>query len=136
MRVAPARSTMRLDASRQQLQRQAEAVIEKVLGQLPDPLRSAAEECVIEPLFLRDCLKEGEPLDEDLLGLFEGCSRADGLPESPMDLPRIRLFLDSLWDFASQDLAIYRQEVRITLLHELGHYLGLEEDEVAALGLS
>jgi len=25
--------------------------------------------------------------------------------------------------------------VRITFLHELGHYLGLEEDEVAALGL-
>jgi predicted Zn-dependent protease with MMP-like domain len=29
----------------------------------------------------------------------------------------------------------FREEIRITLLHELGHYLGLNEAEVAALGL-
>lgn len=29
---------------------------------------------------------------------------------------------------------MYRDEVRIMLLHELGHYLGLDEEQVAALG--
>ena len=28
----------------------------------------------------------------------------------------------------------FREEVRITYLHELGHYLGLEEDEIEARG--
>jgi len=31
---------------------------------------------------------------------------------------------------------MYRDEVRITLLHELGHFLGLDEDQAAALGLA
>ena len=31
---------------------------------------------------------------------------------------------------------VSRDEVRITLLHELGHYLGLDEDQVTALGLA
>lgn len=31
---------------------------------------------------------------------------------------------------------MYRDEVRITLLHEPGHYLGLNEEQVAALGLA
>ena len=45
------------------------------------------------------------------------------------------LYLESLWDFAEGDAEIFRDEVRITYLHELGHYLGWGEDEVAARGL-
>jgi predicted Zn-dependent protease with MMP-like domain len=52
------------------------------------------------------------------------------------DMPRIRLFLDNLWDYAEHDRETYREEVRITLLHELGHYLGLDEAAVTALGLA
>jgi predicted Zn-dependent protease with MMP-like domain len=51
-------------------------------------------------------------------------------------MPRIRLFLDNLWDDCNGDLPTYRDEVRITFLHELGHYLGLDEDQVAELGLA
>jgi predicted Zn-dependent protease with MMP-like domain len=75
-------------------------------------------------------------LDPDLLGLFEGNARCDPLPESPDEMPRIRLFLDNLWDDCNGDLQTYRDEVRITFLHELGHYLGLDEDQVAELGLA
>jgi predicted Zn-dependent protease with MMP-like domain len=30
---------------------------------------------------------------------------------------------------------VFRDEVRLTYLHELGHYLGWDEDELAARGL-
>ncbi|MBL9177132.1 MAG: metallopeptidase family protein [Verrucomicrobiaceae bacterium] len=39
-----------------------------------------------------------------------------------------------MWDDCDGDLKMYRDEVRIMLLHELGHYLGLDEEQVAALG--
>ena len=52
------------------------------------------------------------------------------------DFPRIRLFLDNLWDFSGEDMAAFREEVKTTLLHELGHYLGLDEDQVEALRLA
>jgi predicted Zn-dependent protease with MMP-like domain len=50
-------------------------------------------------------------------------------------MPRIRLFLDSLWESVEQDEETFRHEVRITFLHELGHYLGWEEEEIEAYGL-
>jgi len=41
----------------------------------------------------------------------------------------------NLWDFAEGDAEAFREEVRLTYLHELGHFLGWDEDQVAARGL-
>ena len=49
--------------------------------------------------------------------------------------PQIILVLENLWDFSDGDEAIYREEIRITLLHELGHYLGLDELDLEDRGL-
>ena len=54
-------------------------------------------------------------------------------PDAPT--PRIRLWLANLWDFAENDEAIFRAEVRTTLLHEIGHVLGWDEHEVEKRGL-
>lgn len=114
----------------------ARQVTREVLRKLPDNLREEAKACVIEFDLVSECIADDPELDQDLLGLFEGCSRLDGTPETPQDLPRIRLFLDNLWDHADGDVDAFREELRITLLHELGHYLGLDEEQVAALGLA
>lgn len=111
-------------------------VTRDVLRKLPNNLREEAKACVIEFDLVSECIADDPELDPDLLGLFEGCSRLDGTPETPQDLPRIRLFLDNLWDEAEGDVNVFREELRITLLHELGHYLGLDEEQVAALGLA
>jgi predicted Zn-dependent protease with MMP-like domain len=44
----------------------------------------------------------------------------------------IELFLENLWDFADGDHKVFCDEVRITYLHELGHFLGWDEDDLAA----
>ena len=120
---------------RQRISRQsmlAQRMVDQTLRGLPADLREAAKPCTIEL-----CSTPDENLgDDDLLGLFEGCSRADGEPQEPHELPRIRLYLDNLWDAAEGDPNIFLDEVRITLLHELGHYLGFDEDQVEALGLA
>ena len=100
--------------------------ITRVLSMLPANLRAEADQCVIE---LCDA-------EADLLGLFEGLARHEGTPQSPDDLPRIRLFIATIWDYTDRDPQAFREEIRITLLHELGHYLGLDEAQVAALGLA
>jgi predicted Zn-dependent protease with MMP-like domain len=41
----------------------------------------------------------------------------------------------NLWNFAERNEVVFRKEVRTTLLHELGHYLGLDEDELIERGL-
>lgn len=74
-----------------------------------------------------------DELDGDELGLFEGPSAMEE-PEAG-EMPRIRLFLANLWDWVEAEEQDYRDEVGTTFLHELGHYLGWDEDEVAKRGL-
>jgi predicted Zn-dependent protease with MMP-like domain len=106
----------------------AQRVVAQVLRRLPSDLAEAAQACVIE-------LSRERLDDEDLLGLFEGNARNDPDPQSVHELPRITLFLDALWDYTDRDVPSFREEVKTTLLHELGHYLGLDEAQVEALGL-
>ncbi len=80
--------------------------------------------------------EEDPPLDpEQLLGLFVGvplgepCNLGPG-GELP---PRIYLFKRNLERFAS-DEADLDEQIRMTLYHELGHYLGMDEDELEKLG--
>jgi predicted Zn-dependent protease with MMP-like domain len=71
-------------------------------------------------------LEEG--VSADTLGLFEGPAFAE---ESGLELPaRMTLFLFVIWDEAGRSERAFQQEARTTLLHELGHYLGLNEDEL------
>jgi predicted Zn-dependent protease with MMP-like domain len=117
------------------LQQAAEAEVCRVISGLPDELRAAAETCPVR-IFRRPTPEQERELGDDLLGLFEGCSRLEPRPDGPMDLPCITLFLENLWDEADEDEAQFVEEVRITLLHELGHYLGWDENQVEQMGLS
>ena len=120
----------------ERLEELAQRVVRATMHHLPERIKTAVRPCRIELEWIDDCLAAGEDLPgDDLLGLFEGASLSDPMPDDLDSLPRIRLFLDSLWDYAEGDPEIFRQEVRITLLHELGHYLGLNEDQVANMGL-
>lgn len=108
------------------LQAAAQEEVEALLRSLPAPLRARAREVpvVFEPWPSQAVLDEG--FEPDILGLFVGhdhaASNDDPLP------PEILLFLASLWDYAGGDTEAYRNEVRRTMMHELGHYLGLDED--------
>ncbi len=123
----PRSSTQELMATR---------VIDHVLASLPKDLAEEAAKCAIELCTMNKCARDEPGLEDDLLGLFEGHARHDPEPQSAEELPRIRLFLDNLWEFANADPRIFKAEVRTTLLHELGHFLGLDEDGVEALGLA
>lgn len=114
----------------------ATEIVSLTLAGLPEQIQIAAKACVIEPVFMRDFPVCEEPIEDDLLGLFQGISLEEGSPETSSQLPRIRLFLDNLWDYAEEDLGVFREEVRVTFLHELGHYLGFDEEQVAQLGLA
>lgn len=71
--------------------------------------------------------------EADLLGMYVGdpvgTAEVSGAPR------QILLFLENLWDFAEGDPTVYQEEVRITYIHEFGHFLGLDEDELAERGL-
>ena len=76
-----------------------------------------------------------EGFEPDILGLFTGSPYGTELAQDQPAPPEILLYLESLWDYAEGDPAAFREETRLTYLHELGHYLGWDENELAARGL-
>jgi len=115
------------------LQTLALAEVEATLVALPKPLRERAEKLPVTFERQPNAGLQADGIEADTLGLFTGPEFADE-GQVPMP-PQIILFLENLWDFAEGDEEIFREEVRTTFLHELGHYLGLDEDELTERGL-
>ena len=113
----------------------AQGEVEATLNDLPAELQAAARPLpiVYEPRPNRALTDDG--LAPDTLGLFVGEPHAheeDGRGGLPA---QIILFLENLWDFAEADEEIFLDEVNVTFMHELGHYLGLNEDDLEDRGL-
>ncbi len=115
--------------------RLAEAEIRGTLNALPVELLQRLEDLpvLLEERPSRQLVKEGWP--DDLLGLFDGPSYGERSADVSPLVPTVTLFLENLRDEAADDPARFRREVRTTLLHEIGHYLGLDEEGLAARGL-
>ena len=113
----------------------AEETVLATCRRLPPELRKHAEHVLVSHLrrVPRDLLGDG--VAPDTMGLFQGCSFADDEQSSDALPPCILLFLDEIWDESGGEEAIFRDEVRRTYLHELGHYVGLDEAGLASRGL-
>jgi predicted Zn-dependent protease with MMP-like domain len=116
------------------LEKIASEVVAATLRELPREVLEAARAVPVlfEAAPAADVLADG--FEADLLGLFSGPALGEGRDGDPMP-PQIRLYTANLWDYAGEDVGAYRDEVRLTYLHELGHYLGWDEGQIAARGL-
>ena len=101
-------------------------VVQEALDSLPADIAAGLRNVAV-------MIEDEDPHDPDLYGVFEGVPLTEGGP-APGDLPnRIAIFRRPLEaDFDEVDEL--RDEIRITVLHELGHYFGLDEARLAELG--
>ena len=112
-------------------------LVERALAGIPAPFRGALAEVaiVIDDLPTPDQLDEND-LDADgtLYGLYEGVPRTEYGADWVAAPNRITLFrLPLEEDFPDpDDLA---EEVRITVIHELAHHLGIDDDRLEELGV-
>lgn len=115
-----------------------DVLVDRAVAAIPSPFREVlgTEVALViaddpTPEQLRE---NGLEADDTLYGLYEGVPRsewgADWAPY-PAKITLFRLPLEA--DFPDPlDLA---DEVRITVLHELAHHLGIDEDRMGALGI-
>ena len=78
-------------------------------------------------------IEDENPDDPDLLGLYHGVplpERGDMAGTLPDKISIYRIPLEESFPDPNE----LREEIRITVLHELGHYFGLDEDRIAELG--
>ncbi|HEY8108325.1 MAG TPA: metallopeptidase family protein [Gaiellaceae bacterium] len=100
----------------------------RVMASLPPDLRAAIQNIEIS-------VEDEHPGEPDLYGLYEGVplpERGDWAGVLP---DRIRIFRLPLVE-SFPDPAELDAEIRITVLHELAHYFGLDEDRLDELGFS
>jgi predicted Zn-dependent protease with MMP-like domain len=116
-----------------QLQALALAEVEATLAELPAPLREPARKLPVTFERKPNAGLQADGIEEDTLGLFAGAEFADqGAEVMPS---QIILFLENLWEYAEGDETVFQEEVRTTFLHELGHFLGLDEGGLTERGL-
>lgn len=114
-----------------------ERLVERALAGIPAPFREALAEVaiVIDDEPTADQRRENDlgPSD-DLYGLYEGVPRTEYAADWAALPNRITLFRLALEeDFA--DPAELAEEVRITVIHELAHHLGIDDDRLDELGV-
>ena len=109
----------------------AKTEVNNLIATLPDELRQPAERLPVyfEP---KPDSQKHQDIEPDTLGLFVGNPLAETHHVHGQLTAHIILFLENIW---FGDEAEYKEEVRITFYHELGHYLGLEEDDLEDRGL-
>jgi predicted Zn-dependent protease with MMP-like domain len=107
--------------------------VEATLAALPKPLRARAEKLPVTFERQPNAELQADGIEADTLGLFTGPEFSDE-ENVPMP-PQIILFLENIWEQVETNEKLFREEVRTTFLHELGHYLGLDEDELTERGL-
>jgi predicted Zn-dependent protease with MMP-like domain len=105
-----------------------EKLVVAELDLLPDDMIDGLENVV----FLVEDLPEDGSLD--LLGLYDGVALTErdqyGFGEMPDRIILYRLPLLA----ASEDRESLRDEIHITLVHEIAHYYGIDDDELHRLG--
>ena len=100
--------------------------VRAALDELPPQIAEALQNIAV-------VVEDENPEDPDLLGLYHGVplpERGDMAGALPDRISIYRIPLEE--SFSDPDEL--REEIRITVLHELGHYFGLDEDRLAELG--
>lgn len=122
-------------------------ILEEVLAELPESIHRLLEEV---PLIVEDrpsvkLLREMglDPQRETLCGLHWGIPLTCRSVEHSGTLPdRMMIFREPImeeagfWDEISDEQAFQqlRRQIRLTVLHEIGHHFGLEEEELRRMG--
>jgi len=130
---------MRAPGEKEQLRRRlyiaAHKEVSKVSSVLPQELQLHAKRIPVHFEMTPRLFELKDGIEPDTLGLFSGDTYAEGSSPVSVIPAQITLFMENIWEFARRDSENFREEIRRTYLHELGHYLGLDEDDLTARNL-
>ena len=104
-----------------------EQLVGDALDALPGQLASRMDNVVV-------CVEESHPDEEDLLGLYEGIPLTERELYGAMELPdTVTVYRDPICAMSRDETEVVEQ-VRVTVIHEVAHHFGLEDDRLDELG--
>jgi len=130
---------MRAPGIKEQLRRRlyiaAHKEVSRVASMLPGELQDHAKKIPVLFEMSPRPFEVKSGIEPDTLGLFTGDSFAESSSPVSTIPSQIILFMENIWEYSRRDSENFREEIRRTYLHELGHYLGLDEDDLTARNL-
>lgn len=114
------------------------SLVAAAIEEIPDPFRRYLEnvEVVVEDEPGADVLREMglDPRRDTIYGLYDGVPVSErGFDDAPLLPDRIVIYYRPLLrDFRTP--GAIRREIRTTIIHEVGHVFGLDDDEIEAEG--
>lgn len=107
--------------------RRFDELVSDALDLIPAQLAAAFDNVVI----LVESRNDEEP---DLLGLYEGVALTERDSSYAGSLPdTITIYRDALLEMCGSDEEVV-EEVRITVIHEIAHHFGIDDDRLHELG--
>ena len=105
-----------------------EALVNQALDDIPDELASLIKNVVV-------LVEDDAPADDpDLLGLYDGVALTERYGDYGMELPdRIFIYRRPLLEMCDSEEQL-EEEVRITVVHEIAHHFGIDDDRLHELG--
>jgi predicted Zn-dependent protease with MMP-like domain len=104
-----------------------EELVSAALDDVPPELGRLIDNCVV-------LVEDDSPAGENLLGLYEGTPLTARGPGYTMTLPdRITIFRNPILAMCASDEQVVA-EVRITVVHEIAHHFGIDDERLHELG--
>jgi predicted Zn-dependent protease with MMP-like domain len=105
-----------------------DALVDRALDGIPDEIARLVRNVVV---LVEDDAPDDDP---DLLGLYDGIALTERWGDPLMELPdRIFVFRNNLLDMCGS-VEELEDEVRITVVHEIAHHFGIDDDRLHDLG--
>lgn len=112
-------------------------LVQKAMDEIPPAMRDYLDNIVveIEPMPSKEDLVEtGIDDPADLLGLYHGVPLTErSVEELPMLPDRVTIYQRNIEEICETPEEIVEQ-VRTTVLHEIGHFFGLDEEDLFDVG--
>ena len=118
-------------------QRDFDRVVERAIARIPEAIRRHLDNIVISVKRRpsRELLREmGFSPNDPPLGIYLGTSLPERIATAAPLYPDTILIFQEPLEQMCQSLAELEEEIEITVVHEVAHYLGMSEERLAALG--
>jgi predicted Zn-dependent protease with MMP-like domain len=113
-----------------------ELLVHEAIEELPDEFRNKLENVavIIEDRPSAELLERMDVMPEDtLFGLYEGTPLTERGFEAPLFPDRIWIFQMPIEDESDSEEDI-KEEIKITVVHEVAHFFGMDDDYLEELG--
>jgi len=117
--------------------REFDGVVQRAIDRIPEEIRAQLDNILIsvQKRPSRELIASLGLDPEDMpFGVYTGVSLAERSEFNPPLYPDTIIIFQEPLEEACRNLAELEEEIEITVVHEIAHFLGMTEEELVALG--